>query len=65
MTAFSTKPHRDPALRTRRAATVAGRAIKRAEEPEDLVGVCLFLASSDSDFMTGQTVVVDGGNVMW
>ena len=53
------------AMRTRRAATVAGRAIKRAEEPDDLVGVCLFLASSDSDFMTGQTVVVDGGNVMW
>ena len=36
-------------------------AIKRAEQPEDLVGPALFLASPASDFMTGQTIVVDGG----
>ncbi len=36
-------------------------AIKRAELPEDLVGPVLFLASPASDFMTGQTLVVDGG----
>lgn len=36
-------------------------AIKRAEQPEDLMGVALFLASSASDFMTGQTMIVDGG----
>jgi NAD(P)-dependent dehydrogenase (short-subunit alcohol dehydrogenase family) len=36
-------------------------AIKRAEQPEDLVGPVLFLASPASDFMTGQTMVVDGG----
>jgi NAD(P)-dependent dehydrogenase (short-subunit alcohol dehydrogenase family) len=36
-------------------------AIKRAEQPEDLVGPVLFLASPASDFMTGQTIVVDGG----
>jgi NAD(P)-dependent dehydrogenase (short-subunit alcohol dehydrogenase family) len=40
---------------------VAGRALKRLEEPEDLVGACLFLASPDSDFVTGQTLLVDGG----
>jgi gluconate 5-dehydrogenase len=28
---------------------------------EELQGVCIFLASSASDFMTGQTVYVDGG----
>ena len=39
--------------------------VAEAEEPEDLVGTCVFLASSASDFMTGQTVVVDGGSVMW
>ncbi|MDP4594230.1 MAG: 3-oxoacyl-ACP reductase FabG [Beijerinckiaceae bacterium] len=40
------------------------RALKRLQEPQDLVGAVLFLASADSDFMTGQTMVVDGGSVM-
>lgn len=39
------------------------RAIKRVEYPEDLVGTAIFLASSESDFITGQTIVVDGGVV--
>ena len=55
----------DDTQKVRRVASAQARAIKRAEEPEDLVGACLFLASSDSDFMSGQTVVVDGGAVMW
>lgn len=37
------------------------RAIKREEKPEDLTGAVLFFASPDSDFVTGQTLVVDGG----
>lgn len=41
----------------------AVRSIPRSQTPEDLVGAILFLASSDSDFMTGQTLVVDGGEV--
>ena len=41
---------------------VGMRAIKRAQMPEDLVGSLVFLASSDSDFMTGQTMLVDGGH---
>ena len=45
-------------------ATVASRALKRVETPDDLVGACLFLASADSDFMTGQSLVVDGGSAM-
>ncbi len=36
-------------------------AIQRASQPEDIVGTCLWLASPLSDFVTGQTVVVDGG----
>jgi NAD(P)-dependent dehydrogenase (short-subunit alcohol dehydrogenase family) len=40
------------------------RAIARDEKPEDLVGAASFLASEDAAFMTGQTVVVDGGSVM-
>ena len=43
---------------------IAGRAIKRDETPEDLLGTMVFLASPESDFMTGQTVLVDGGLVM-
>lgn len=38
------------------------RCIKKLETPEDLIGTLLYLASSDSDFVTGQTVVVDGGS---
>ena len=37
--------------------------LKRVAKPEDLTGTVLFLASSQSDFMTGQTIVVDGGRV--
>jgi NAD(P)-dependent dehydrogenase (short-subunit alcohol dehydrogenase family) len=36
-------------------------AIRRAERPEDLVGAVLWLASPHSDFVTGQTLIVDGG----
>jgi len=36
-------------------------AIKRPSSAEDIVGTALYLASSASDFVTGQTIVVDGG----
>jgi NAD(P)-dependent dehydrogenase (short-subunit alcohol dehydrogenase family) len=39
------------------------RAFKRDAYPEDLLGALVFLASSDSDFVTGQSLVVDGGSV--
>ena len=52
-------------MRARRAKSAQTRAIKRTGQPEDLVGLCVFLASPESDFMTGQTVVVDGGGIMW
>ncbi len=45
-------------------ASLATRAIKRDELPDDLIGAMLFLCSSDSDFVTGQTLVVDGGSAM-
>ena len=44
--------------------SLATRAIKREEQPDDLIGAMLFLCSSDSDFVTGQTLVVDGGSAM-
>lgn len=36
-------------------------SIKRAQQPEDVVGVVAFLASDEAGFITGQTIVVDGG----
>lgn len=36
-------------------------ALKRLSEPEDVANVVGFLASSDSDYITGQTIIVDGG----
>jgi NAD(P)-dependent dehydrogenase (short-subunit alcohol dehydrogenase family) len=43
---------------------VASRAMPRRAVPEDLLGALVFLASSESDFVTGQTITVDGGSVM-
>jgi len=43
---------------TERAATIP---MGRVLDPDDLEGAALFLASSASDFITGQTIVVDGG----
>ena len=52
-------------LEKRQNAILQRRAIKRIGVPEDVVGLCVFLASPGSDFMTGQTVVVDGGTIFW
>lgn len=38
--------------------------LKRIEKPEDVVGIVAFLASDESDFITGQTILVDGGRAM-
>jgi 3-oxoacyl-[acyl-carrier protein] reductase len=43
---------------------IRGRAIQRAELPDDLVGTLVYLASSDSDFVTGQLIAVNGGYVL-
>jgi 3-oxoacyl-[acyl-carrier protein] reductase len=44
-----------------RAWVVDQQIIKRIEEPADLAGTVVFLASADSDFITGQTINVNGG----
>jgi hypothetical protein len=42
-------------------ATWEQQAIKRMGEPEDVSGAILFLTSDDAAFITGQVIVVDGG----
>ncbi len=54
----------DDALLKYRQAAAATRALQRLQTPEDLVGAIAFFASPDSDFITGQTLVVDGGACM-
>ncbi|MDP2719116.1 MAG: SDR family oxidoreductase, partial [Dehalococcoidia bacterium] len=44
--------------------SIQGRAMRRREYPADLVGTAVYLASADSDFVTGQIITVDGGEVM-
>ena len=46
------------------ATRIAGRAIERVQVPADLVGTVMFLSSPASDFITGQTINVDGGKSM-
>ena len=43
-------------------AIIGHQCIKRIGTPEDLLGIMVFLASDESDFMSGQTVNVDGGD---
>jgi len=55
---------RDPAHVKSGEASRLSRAIQRDETPADLVGAASFLASDDAAFITGQTLVVDGGSAM-
>jgi 3-oxoacyl-[acyl-carrier protein] reductase len=60
----STLSEKDPSedILKFRQARLGGRAFKRVETPDDLVGTMIFLCSSDSDFITGQMIVCDGGD---
>ncbi|ATE64132.1 SDR family NAD(P)-dependent oxidoreductase [Rhizorhabdus dicambivorans] len=42
---------------------IAGRALKRAGYPEDLIGGAIFLASDEARFISGQILAIDGGSV--
>lgn len=43
---------------------IAAQCLKRRQEPADVLGTAVFLASKDSDFITGQLIIVDGGHVV-
>ncbi len=42
-------------------AFVAAQAVKRPQQPQDLVGAMAFLTSDEAAFITGQTLIIDGG----
>jgi NAD(P)-dependent dehydrogenase (short-subunit alcohol dehydrogenase family) len=44
-----------------RDVSVSARTIQRDQLPQDVVGAVVFLCSSGSDFITGQSIVIDGG----
>lgn len=44
-----------------RDASVAARTLQRDQLPDDVVGAVVYLAGPGSDFVTGQTIVIDGG----
>ena len=44
-------------------AIAEGQSLKRTLSPDDLTGTVLYLASDASKFVTGQTIMVDGGTV--
>jgi NAD(P)-dependent dehydrogenase (short-subunit alcohol dehydrogenase family) len=44
-----------------RDVSVAARTIKRDQVPDDVVGAVVFLCTPAADFITGQTMVIDGG----
>lgn len=54
----------DETIVKRRTSATGDRALKRVQTPEDMLGAAEFLASKASDFITGQTLVVDGGSCM-
>jgi NAD(P)-dependent dehydrogenase (short-subunit alcohol dehydrogenase family) len=43
------------------AATVAKYPLRRIGEPDEIAGAAVFLASAEGSFVTGQTLVIDGG----
>ncbi len=53
-----------PGLEAFREGAIASRFLKQPHQPGDLAGALVFLASPESDFITGQTIPVDGGSVM-
>jgi NAD(P)-dependent dehydrogenase (short-subunit alcohol dehydrogenase family) len=44
-----------------RDVSVSARTLQRDQVPEDVVGAVVFLCAAASDFVTGQTIVIDGG----
>jgi 3-oxoacyl-[acyl-carrier protein] reductase len=59
--ATDTEVERETVTAQQKAAMIAMRSVPREETPEDLVGAVLFLASAASEFISGQSITIDGG----
>ncbi|MFT4564499.1 MAG: 3-oxoacyl-[acyl-carrier protein] reductase [Gammaproteobacteria bacterium] len=59
--AVETEIERETVTPQQREAMIAMRCVARAQTPDDLLGTLLFLSSEASDFLTGQSLTVDGG----
>ena len=55
---------RETTTAEQKKAIISHQCMKRIGTPKDLEGIMVFLASNESDFMSGQTVNVDGGDNM-
>lgn len=51
-------------IEERNAVVVRGRALGRSQQPEDLIGAVAFFLGTDSGFVSGQSLIVDGGGIM-
>jgi NAD(P)-dependent dehydrogenase (short-subunit alcohol dehydrogenase family) len=59
-----TEMPRETVTEQQRADLIAGQCLKRAGRPQDIARVVAFLLGADSEFMTGQLLVADGGYVL-
>lgn len=53
-----------PGIAERAAGIAKGRALARDQQPSDLIGATVFFLSRASAFITGQSLIVDGGGLM-
>jgi len=61
---MKTEIPRETTSSEREKAILNSQCVKRFGVPQDLLGVILFLASEESDFMSGQTLSMDGGDIL-
>ncbi len=61
MPGFVLSPANEGAPKSVDEMNISKRSIKRTGYPEDIVGTLLYLCAAESDYVTGQSIIVDGG----